>query len=143
MTQADGWAMDGWDVQILEDGRLTNAKGRVVDFKNVMVVMTSNVGSAQIAGGCHPLGFQLGEDSADAVRAEQVKSLVTEELKRYFKPEFLNRVDETIVFQVWLISISVFHISNSLLLNPNPNPSPNPSPSSSPSPSPCCCERQE
>ena len=85
--------------QILEDGRLTNAKGLMVDLKNVMVVMTSNVGSAQIAGACHPLGFQLGED-ADAMRAQQVKALITDELKRYFKPEFLNRVDETIVFQV-------------------------------------------
>ena len=52
-----------------------------------------------LKGGCQPLGFQLGED-ADAARAEHVKELVTAELKRYFKPEFLNRVDETVVFQV-------------------------------------------
>jgi ATP-dependent Clp protease ATP-binding subunit ClpC len=87
-------------LQILEDGRLTDAQGRTVDFKNCVVIMTSNVGAPQIQreGG---LGFRAMEsEQLDAQRAyERMKTHVMEELRRTFRPEFLNRVDEIIVFK--------------------------------------------
>lgn len=81
-------------LQILEEGRLTDGQGRVVDFKNTVIIMTTNLGSKGIAGG--PVGFQLEGDSA--VGYDIMKGKVMEELKKHFKPEFLNRVDDTIVF---------------------------------------------
>ena len=81
-------------LQILEEGRLTDGQGRVVDFKNTVIIMTTNLGSASIAGG--PVGFQLEGDSQ--IGYDMMKGKVTEELKKHFKPEFLNRVDDTIVF---------------------------------------------
>jgi len=87
-------------LQILEDGRLTDAQGRTVDFKNCVVIMTSNVGAPQIQreGG---FGFRGTEsEQADAQRIyERMKTHVMEELRRTFRPEFLNRVDEIIVFR--------------------------------------------
>jgi len=79
-------------LQILEDGRLTDAQGRTVDFKNTVIIMTSNLGTKDLSKN---IGFSNldGNDSY-----EKMKSKVNEELKRYFKPEFLNRIDETIVF---------------------------------------------
>lgn len=85
-------------LQILEDGRLTDAKGRTVDFKNTLVVMTSNVGSKVIQKGGGGLGFELAENVSDGQYA-RIVALVNEELKNYFRPEFLNRVDDIIVFR--------------------------------------------
>jgi ATP-dependent Clp protease ATP-binding subunit ClpC len=85
-------------LQILEDGRLTDSKGRVVDFKNTLLILTSNVGSKVIEKGGGGLGFDLAEDVSDS-QYNRIKSLVNEELKQYFRPEFLNRLDEIIVFR--------------------------------------------
>jgi ATP-dependent Clp protease ATP-binding subunit ClpC len=85
-------------LQILEDGRLTDSKGRTVDFKNTLLILTSNVGSKVIEKGGGGLGFDLDEDPCDS-QYNRIKSLVNEELKQYFRPEFLNRLDEIIVFR--------------------------------------------
>jgi ATP-dependent Clp protease ATP-binding subunit ClpC len=85
-------------LQILEDGRLTDAKGRTVDFKNTLLIMTSNIGSKVIEKGGGSLGFEFSENLADA-NYNRIRSLVNEELKNYFRPEFLNRLDEIIVFR--------------------------------------------
>jgi ATP-dependent Clp protease ATP-binding subunit ClpC len=85
-------------LQILEDGRLTDSKGRTVDFKNTLLILTSNVGSKVIEKGGGGLGFDLSESQADS-QYNRIKSLVNEELKQYFRPEFLNRLDEIIVFR--------------------------------------------
>jgi ATP-dependent Clp protease ATP-binding subunit ClpC len=85
-------------LQILEDGRLTDAKGRVIDFKNTVLIMTSNVGSKVIEKGGGGLGFEFADDQEDA-QYDRIRSLVNEELKNYFRPEFLNRIDEIIVFR--------------------------------------------
>ena len=79
-------------LQILEDGRLTDSHGRRADFRNAVVVMTSNVGARQITGG-RALGF-AGEADGEASRQERVRRSVTDELKRTFRPEFLNRIDD-------------------------------------------------
>jgi ATP-dependent Clp protease ATP-binding subunit ClpC len=81
-------------LQILDDGRLTDGKGRVVDFKNTVIIMTSNVGSETIAK--QPLGFTAQLGSAEGTDLE---GRLLEELRKAFRPEFLNRVDETIVFK--------------------------------------------
>lgn len=85
-------------LQILEDGRLTDAKGRTVDFKNTLLIMTSNIGSKVIEKGGGGLGFDFEENQADS-QYNRIRSLVNEELKQYFRPEFLNRLDEIIVFR--------------------------------------------
>ncbi|CAI5531870.1 unnamed protein product [Closterium sp. Naga37s-1] len=85
-------------LQILEDGRLTDSKGRTVDFKNTLLIMTSNVGSSVIEKGGGGIGFQLDYGEKDT-SYNRIKSLVNEELKQYFRPEFLNRLDEIIVFR--------------------------------------------
>jgi ATP-dependent Clp protease ATP-binding subunit ClpC len=82
-------------LQVMEDGRLTDAKGRTVDFRNTVIIMTSNVG-VQFLHRTGPLGFRAEEDRRQAYEA--MKEKVTEELHRTFRPEFLNRIDETIVF---------------------------------------------
>ncbi len=80
-------------LQILEDGRLTDAQGRTVDFKNTVIIMTSNLGTADLRKA------QIGFGKADeAVTYEKMKDKVMDELKRHFRPEFLNRIDEVIVF---------------------------------------------
>ncbi len=84
--------------QILEDGRLTDAKGRTVDFKNTLLIMTSNIGSKVIEKGGGGLGFDFESDQAES-QYNRIRSLVNEELKNYFRPEFLNRLDEIIVFR--------------------------------------------
>jgi ATP-dependent Clp protease ATP-binding subunit ClpC len=86
-------------LQILEDGRLTDAKGRTVDFKNTLLIMTSNIGSKVIEKGGGGLGFDFSSDSVDEANYNRIRSLVNEELKQYFRPEFLNRLDEIIVFR--------------------------------------------
>jgi len=85
-------------LQIFEDGRLTDSKGRTIDFKNTLLIMTSNVGSKVIEKGGGGLGFELSEDQTGS-HYNRIKSLVNEELKQYFRPEFLNRLDEIIVFR--------------------------------------------
>ncbi|MBD1849556.1 ATP-dependent Clp protease ATP-binding subunit [Leptolyngbya sp. FACHB-711] len=86
-------------LQILEDGRLTDAKGRTVDFKNTLLIMTSNIGSKVIEKGGGGLGFDFTSESQDEANYNRIRSLVNEELKQYFRPEFLNRLDEIIVFR--------------------------------------------
>jgi ATP-dependent Clp protease ATP-binding subunit ClpC len=82
-------------LQIFEDGRLTDSYGRIVDFKNTILIMTSNIGARQI--GLHtPLGFSKSGD--EAVSYDKMKETVLGELKRVFNPELLNRLDEVIVF---------------------------------------------
>ncbi len=86
-------------LQLLEDGRLTDSKGRTVDFKNTLLIMTSNIGSKVIEKGGGGLGFEFSGDSVEDSKYNRIKSLVNEELKQYFRPEFLNRLDEIIVFR--------------------------------------------
>ena len=81
-------------LQVLEEGRLTDGQGRVVDFKNTVIIMTTNLGTKDITAG--PVGFTL--DGNAEVSYQAMRGKVVEELKKNFKPEFLNRVDETIVF---------------------------------------------
>jgi ATP-dependent Clp protease ATP-binding subunit ClpC len=82
-------------LQVLEDGRLTDAQGRVVDFKNTVIIMTTNLGTRDISKG-QSLGFSSG--GASDGDYDRMKSKVTDELKQHFRPEFLNRVDDVIVF---------------------------------------------
>ena len=94
---------DVWNIllQILEDGIVTDSQGRRVDFKNTVIVMTSNVGAKNItAAEAARLGFDATEKETDEnARFQRIKEAVMAELKRTFKPEFLNRIDETIVFR--------------------------------------------
>jgi ATP-dependent Clp protease ATP-binding subunit ClpC len=82
-------------LQILEDGRLTDAQGRVVDFKNTVIIMTTNLGTKDISKGV-TVGFGAASESKGSY--DRMKAKVSEELKQHFRPEFLNRVDDTIVF---------------------------------------------
>ena len=89
-------------LQIMEDGRLTDSHGRVIDFKNVILIMTSNIGARSIQGE-REMGFgraAAGPKSSEEVsrQMDSIKGRITDELKRVFRPEFLNRVDETIIF---------------------------------------------
>ena len=90
---------DVWNLllQIMEDGRLTDSQGRVVDFRNTVVVMTSNVGAQHLTRGGRSLGFSAAE--GEAGRREGVRRAVEAEVRATFRPEFLNRVDETVVFR--------------------------------------------
>jgi len=87
-------------LQVMEDGRLTDAQGRTVDFRNTVVIMTSNIGARTIQE-AEPVGFRKGQDRIRSAEGayESMKSRVLEEVKRVFRPEFLNRVDEIIVFR--------------------------------------------
>ncbi|MGI5212982.1 ATP-dependent Clp protease ATP-binding subunit [Plantactinospora sp. CA-290183] len=82
-------------LQILEDGRLTDGQGRIVDFKNTVIILTTNLGTRDVAKAVS-LGFQASEDSDS--NYERMKQKVNDELKQHFRPEFLNRIDDTIVF---------------------------------------------
>ncbi|MER3432097.1 MAG: ATP-dependent Clp protease ATP-binding subunit ClpC [Leptolyngbya sp. ERB_1_1] len=86
-------------LQLLEDGRLTDAKGRTVNFKNTLLIMTSNLGSKVIEKGGTGLGFATEDGSSESIQYNRIRNLVNDELKQYFRPEFLNRVDEIIVFR--------------------------------------------
>ena len=92
---------DVWNVllQILEDGAVTDSQGRRVDFRSAVIVMTSNVGAKSITAAPTPLGFAANAQEDGEARFGAVKEAVTAELRRTFRPEFLNRVDETIVFR--------------------------------------------
>ncbi|MCP9491462.1 MAG: ATP-dependent Clp protease ATP-binding subunit [Solirubrobacteraceae bacterium MAG38_C4-C5] len=83
-------------LQILEDGRLTDAQGRTVDFRHAIVIMTSNIGAQEIARNT-PLGFAVSEDET-GITYDDMKNRIMGELKKVFRPEFLNRIDDVIVF---------------------------------------------
>src|ERR1700752_4667964 len=83
-------------LQILEDGRLTDAQGRTVDFRHCIVIMTSNIGASEIARNT-PLGFAVSDDET-GITYDDMKNRIMGELKKVFRPEFLNRIDEVIVF---------------------------------------------
>src|SRR5699024_212589 len=94
---------DVWNLllQIMDDGELTDSQGRRVDFRNTIIVMTSNVGAKNIMAQGQRLGFAAGEDDVEKKEEqsfEAVREAVMGELKRTFRPEFLNRIDETIIF---------------------------------------------
>jgi ATP-dependent Clp protease ATP-binding subunit ClpC len=90
-------------LQILEDGRLTDAQGRLIDFKNTLIILTSNIGAKAIEQGASKaaagIGFDSLDEDAQSENYAKMSSAVQEELKNYFRPEFLNRLDEIIVFQ--------------------------------------------
>lgn len=90
-------------LQVLDDGRLTDGKGRTVNFKNTIIIMTSNIGSEMILDfgkrRNHTIGFQDDEETSEESTAEQIRSRVMEMLRDHFRPEFLNRVDEIVMFQ--------------------------------------------
>ncbi len=88
-------------LQLLDDGRLTDAKGRVVNFKNTVIVMTSNVGSSAILdfNKRGEFGFKTESKQANAEKTDKIREKVMESLREQFRPEFLNRVDDIIVFQ--------------------------------------------
>ena len=95
---------DVWNIllQILEDGIVTDSQGRKVDFKNTIIVMTSNVGAKNITADAARLGFDGGdkdEKESEEVRFDRIRDAVMADLKRTFRPEFLNRIDEIIVFR--------------------------------------------
>ena len=85
-------------LQLLDDGRLTDSQGRTVDFKNTLIIMTSNIGSRIIEKGGGGLGFEFSDNQAES-NYNRVRALVNEDLKQHFRPEFLNRLDEIIVFR--------------------------------------------
>ncbi len=82
-------------LQVLEDGRLTDGQGRTVDFKNTVIIFTTNLGTSDISKAVG-LGFSVGNDESS--NYERMKSKVNDEVKKHFRPEFLNRIDDTIVF---------------------------------------------
>lgn len=85
-------------LQLLDDGRLTDAHGRTVDFKNTLIILTSNIGSRAIEKGGSGFGFEFSGNLADS-QYQRIQSSVNDELKNFFRPEFLNRLDNIIVFR--------------------------------------------
>ncbi len=85
-------------LQVLEDGRLTDSQGRVVDFKNTIIIMTSNVGARIITQKNSELGFAFSQEDNNKSTDEKIKEKVIKELKNTFRPEFINRIDDIIVF---------------------------------------------
>ncbi|MEV6523496.1 ATP-dependent Clp protease ATP-binding subunit [Longispora sp. NPDC051575] len=105
-------------LQILEDGRLTDGQGRIVDFKNTVIILTTNLGTKDVAKAVS-LGFQQSEDTDASY--ERMKTKVNDELKQHFRPEFLNRIDDTIVFHqlsqpniLEIVDIMTMRIENQL-----------------------------
>src|SRR5437868_5636290 len=87
-------------LQIMEEGRLTDSFGRHVDFRNVVMIMTSNIGSALIKGGGNPFGFQpKGKGQAEERSYQAIKDTVMKEIEQHFRPEFIGRLDDVIVFR--------------------------------------------
>ncbi len=84
-------------LQILDDGRLTDGQGRVIDFRNTIIIMTSNAGANHLRSTTGSIGFSIGQQ-AMGTDEERAKKRVMEEVKKLFRPEFLNRVDDMIVF---------------------------------------------
>ncbi|MBT9317550.1 ATP-dependent Clp protease ATP-binding subunit [Leptothoe spongobia] len=101
-------------LQLLDDGHLSDSKGRKVSFKNTLIIMTSNIGSKVIEKGGGGLGFELSEDDEMTSRYNNIRNLVNEEMKQFFRPELLNRIDEIIVFRQ-LIKSEVAQIADILL----------------------------
>ena len=103
-------------LQVMEDGRLTDSQGRVVDFKNTVLIMTSNIG-AHIINREQGIGFRSAKPKEESEREyESMKNRINDELKRVFRPEFINRVDETIVFRS-LTAADIHQIVNLMLGN--------------------------
>ena len=100
-------------LQVLEDGRLTDAQGRVVDFKNTAIIMTTNLGTRDISKGAG-LGFANSDD--ELTNYERMKSKVGDELKTHFRPEFLNRIDDIIVFHQ-LTKLEIIQIVDLMIAN--------------------------
>ncbi|MEU4566392.1 ATP-dependent Clp protease ATP-binding subunit [Micromonospora sp. NPDC023956] len=105
-------------LQILEDGRLTDGQGRIVDFKNTVIILTTNLGTRDVAKAVS-MGFQASEDSES--NYDRMKQKVNDELKQHFRPEFLNRIDDTIVFHqlrqleiLSIVDIMIARIENQL-----------------------------
>nr|MBA3244334.1 AAA family ATPase [Actinomycetota bacterium] len=98
-------------LQILEEGKLTDSQGRKVDFRNTIVIMTSNIGAAQISKN-QTLGFSIGDEIG--LSYDEMKSRVMGDLKKVFRPELLNRIDETIVFHK-LDKAEILHIVDLML----------------------------
>jgi ATP-dependent Clp protease ATP-binding subunit ClpC len=98
-------------LQVLDDGRLTDGQGRTVDFKNTVVIMTSNVGTQHVRRSA-PIGFR----TSDVAERERIKDLIQEDLRRSFRPEFLNRIDEVIVFDA-LTREQIHQIVNLLVID--------------------------
>jgi ATP-dependent Clp protease ATP-binding subunit ClpC len=95
---------DVWNIllQILDDGRITDSQGRTVDFKNTVIVMTSNIGAKSLTSVTAKLGFAAEEQGSDPdaeQKFQQAKETVMAELRQTFRPEFLNRIDDIIVFR--------------------------------------------
>ncbi len=88
-------------LQILEDGYLTDGRGRKVNFRNTIIVMTSNIGADKLTEKAAPIGFDLNDSELERAKKdfEGQKALILEDLKKFFRPEFLNRVDKTVIFQ--------------------------------------------
>ncbi|WP_008311528.1 ATP-dependent Clp protease ATP-binding subunit [Leptolyngbya sp. PCC 6406] len=105
-------------LQLLEDGRLTDAKGRTVSFKNTLIIMTSNIGSRVIEKGGGGLGFDTSENDAATSQYQNIRNLVQEEMKQFFRPELLNRLDEIIVFRQ-LTRSEVMEVADLLLVQVN------------------------
>jgi ATP-dependent Clp protease ATP-binding subunit ClpB len=85
-------------LQVLDDGRLTDGQGRTVDFKNTLIVMTSNLGAEYLADPRQPMGFGAPGDKDKVMSDEEAYGLVMEVVRRHFRPEFINRIDEIVVF---------------------------------------------
>jgi ATP-dependent Clp protease ATP-binding subunit ClpC len=87
-------------LQIMEEGRLTDSFGRHVDFRNVVMIMTSNIGAEMIKGGVQPFGLSgRGKGSQEEQSYEKMKEMLMKEIERYFRPEFIGRLDDVIVFK--------------------------------------------
>jgi ATP-dependent Clp protease ATP-binding subunit ClpC len=87
-------------LQIMEEGRLTDSFGRHVDFRNVVMIMTSNIGAELIKGGVQPFGLSgRGKGTQDEQSYEKMKETLMKEIERYFRPEFIGRLDDVIVFR--------------------------------------------
>ncbi|MDR0819858.1 MAG: ATP-dependent Clp protease ATP-binding subunit [Oscillospiraceae bacterium] len=100
-------------LQIMEDGVLTDGQGHRIDFKNAVIVMTSNIGAKSITDDTKPLGFNVGTSTGEK-SYEEIKKSVTAELKKMFRPEFLNRIDDVIVFSQ-LSKENIREIANNML----------------------------
>jgi ATP-dependent Clp protease ATP-binding subunit ClpB len=85
-------------LQVLDDGRLTDGQGRTVDFKNTLIVMTSNLGAEYLADPRQPMGFGMPGDQDKVMSEDEAYGLVMEAVRRHFRPEFINRIDEIVVF---------------------------------------------
>ncbi len=101
-------------LQVLDDGRLSDSKGREISFKNTLIIMTSNIGSKVIEKGGGGLGFELAEEDGATSRYNNIRNLVNEEMKQFFRPEMINRIDEIIVFRQ-LTRVEVKEIAEILL----------------------------